>query len=253
MTYSMLCASVADLLEPWHDGELPLDQQVAVEGHLAVCAACSATARELTELRRALLASQDTPPPAALDSTLDRMTDAVISRVRVERELSWPAQFARLFEDMHLVWAGLAATGATAACIALVAALLQFAPDPREDSLSGVLAALAAPGSNRNPVRIDERTQLPRLDEDDVLPAMFAALPDTSALQHTPLAVAGIVTQEGVLAHASLLSGADYRDAERRVINTVQHSRFRPAQRGGEPVAVNLVWLLEQTTVRGKI
>ena len=35
-------------------------------------------------------------------------------------------------------------------------------------------------------------------------------------------------------------------------MQAVATTRFRPAQRHGTPVAVNLIWLFEQTTVRGK-
>ena len=36
-------------------------------------------------------------------------------------------------------------------------------------------------------------------------------------------------------------------------MDAVSSTRFQPAQRGGAPVAVNLIWLFERTTVRGKI
>ena len=39
MRYSMMCTAVVDLLEPLHDGELAIDEQVQVENHLALCAA----------------------------------------------------------------------------------------------------------------------------------------------------------------------------------------------------------------------
>ena len=51
----MMCSTVVDLLEPLHDGELDVAEQVRVENHLELCAACHATARELRE----------TPAPAS--------------------------------------------------------------------------------------------------------------------------------------------------------------------------------------------
>jgi hypothetical protein len=253
-THSMLCSSVVDLIEPWHDGELPLDRQVAVEGHLAVCAACSATARELRELRDLLHAGEPAPDPA-LDRVLESMTQAVVSRARAERDASLPAQVSRLFEDLHFVWAGLAAVGATAACIAIIGIVLQLAPAQRADSLSGVLATLAEPaGSNRNPVSIDERTSLPRLPRgDDTSSEVLEGLPEPSVRTQAPLMIAGILTQEGRVANAWVLPAWSDREAQRRVIEAVSEIRFQPAQRGGSPVAVNLLWLVERTTVRGKI
>ena len=38
-------------------------------------------------------------------------------------------------------------------------------------------------------------------------------------------------------------------ELERQVMHAVSQARFRPAQRHGTPVAVNLIWLFEQTTV----
>ena len=43
-----------------------------------------------------------------------------------------------------------------------------------------------------------------------------------------------------------------HHEWERRVMRAVSATRFRPAQHNGAPVAVNLIWLFEQTTVKGK-
>jgi hypothetical protein len=248
----MLCATVVDLLEPLHDGELPIDEQVRVENHLAVCAACHATARELREVREIMsagLGTRATCDEAELSRDLDAMSQSVVSRVRTEREASWPVQVARAFEDLHFVYAGLGAMSATASCVATIAALLYFAPAHRDDSLSGMLGALAQPGSNRNPVTLDERImELPRVDDENV-EAFEAALPDAVA-QPSALAVTGILTQEGVVAQASFLRRQEDGAFGRQVMHAVSQARFRPAQRHGEPVAVNLIWLFEQTTVR---
>ena len=63
-----------------------------------------------------------------------------------------------------------------------------------------------------------------------------------------------MVTQEGHLSRASLVEVGGYEKREaRRLMDVVARARFQPAQRDGLPVAVNLIWLLERTTVRGKI
>jgi hypothetical protein len=249
----MMCEAVVDLLEPLHDGELSIDEQVRVEGHLEVCAACHATARELREVRTLMGSALGARAPRNEDQLareLDVMSQAVVSRVRSEREASWPVQIARAFEDLHLVWAGLGAMSATASCIATIGALLYFAPAQRDDSLSGVLAALAQPGSNRNPLSLDERMELPRFEDENV--AALEALPETTT-HPTALAVAGVLTQEGIVAQASFLPAKEDDELERRVMRAVSATRFRPAQHNGAPVAVNLIWLFEQTTVKGKL
>ncbi len=247
----MMCTTIVDLLEPLHDGELAIDEQVHVENHLALCASCHATARELREVRAMMSAALAPRDETQLDRELDAMSQSVVSRMRSEREASWPVQFGRAFEDLHFVYAGLGAMSATLSCIAAIAGLLYFAPAQRDDSLSGLIAALAAPGSNRNPLSLDERMELPRVDDDHV--DVLEGLPESATPHPTALAVAGVLTQEGVVAQASFLPAREDDELERRVMRAVSATRFRPAQRHGSPVAVNLIWLFEQTTVRAKI
>ena len=247
----MMCSTVVDLLEPLHDGELAIDEQVLVENHLALCAACHATARELREVREIMSGGLTVPThtETQLSRELEAMSQSVVSRMRSEREASWPVQFGRAFEDLHFVYAGLGAMSATLSCVAAIAGLLYFAPAQRDDSLSGLMAAMAAPGSNRNPLSMDERMELPRVEDDHV--DVLEGLPESATPHPTALAVTGILTQEGVMAQASFLPAKEDDELERRVMRAVSATRFRPAQRHGSPVAVNLIWLFEQTTVRG--
>ncbi len=45
-----VCWSVRRQLSAFHDGELPVGDQIAVQAHLRECPACAAEARELDEL-----------------------------------------------------------------------------------------------------------------------------------------------------------------------------------------------------------
>jgi hypothetical protein len=211
-----------------------------------------ATARELREMREIMSGGLAAPThdETQLSRELEAMSQSVVSRMRSEREAALPAQIGRAFEDLHFVYAGLGAMSATLSCVAAIAGLLYFAPAQRDDSLSGLMAAMAAPGSNRNPLSMDERMELPRVDDDhfDVL----EGLPESATPHPTALAVTGVLTQEGVMAQASFLPAKEDDELERRrVMRAVEATRFRPAQRHGSPVAVNLIWLFEQTTVRG--
>ena len=285
----LLCASVNRVLEAYHDGELPVEEQIVVETHLAECYLCASEAKSLRMVRDALRASAEAPrrrrrcsstvsrcadttaahagaygdaeqmdgrtrPRAravmSLDAQLASMSSAVISRVKAERAQSLPSRIARLFEDLHLVWAALAATTATATAAAIVAGVLYFAPKERSDSLAGVLSALAAPGSDRNPMVLDKFIAPPRFEAEPIIENMPLTTEGTDVM----LAVSGVVTQDGRLAFPSLVSSSPYSQAEdRRVMDQVSATRFEPATRGGAPVAVNFVWLLERTNVRGKI
>lgn len=248
----MLCASVSRVLEAYHDGELPIEEQIAVESHVSECALCASQAKSLRMLRDALRASADTTPdeqatPAQIEARLNGMATAVISRVRAERQQSLPVRVARAFEDMHLVWAALAATTATATCAAVVAGVLYFAPKERDDSLAGLMAALAAPGSDRNPMMLDNRVNLPWFESDANLPIV----PSTADTDES-FAISGVLTQEGRVAFPSLLSSSYGSAADRSVMDAMANARFEPATRGGAPVAVNLVYVFERTTVKGK-
>lgn len=249
----MLCASVNRVLEAYHDGELPIQEQIAVASHVSECALCASQAKSLRMVRDALRATADTTPdeqatPARVEAHLNGMAAAVISRVKAERQQSLPVRVARAFEDMHLVWAALAATTATATCAAVVAGVLYFAPKERDDSLAGLMAALAAPGSDRNPMMLDNRVILPRFESDANVPMV----PATTADSDESFAISGVLTQEGRVAFPSLLSSSYGSAADRSVMDAMANARFEPATRGGAPVAVNLVYVFERTTVKGK-
>jgi len=243
----MVCASVNRVLESYHDEELPVEQQIVVEAHLAECYTCAAEAKSLRQLRDALRATADVTSSDTVEASLASISSEVISRVKAERHESLPARIGRMFEDLHLVWAGLAATSATVSCALIVAGVLYFAPAERGDSLADVMAALAAPGSDRNPMLLDNRIQLPRFELQPSMPTMASVkgeAPDVA------LAVSGVVTQDGRIAFPSLLSSPYSTADDQRLITAVSGARFEPATRGGAPVAVNFVWLLERTTVR---
>jgi Putative zinc-finger len=246
----MVCGSVNRVLEAYHDGELPVEQQIVVETHLAECYLCAAEAKSLRELRDALRATADVTSSELVDASLHSITAEVISRVKAERHESLPARIGRMFEDLHLVWAGVAATTATVTCAAIVAGVLYFAPAERGDSLAGVISALAAPGSDRNPMMLDNRINLPRFELQPTMPTMpevKGASPDVA------LMVSGVVTQDGRIVFPSLLSSPYSTADDQRLILAVSGARFEPATREGAPVAVNFVWLLERTTVSARV
>jgi hypothetical protein len=244
------CAAVRKRLAAFHDGELPVAEQVAVAAHLDGCTTCVAEARTLERIgalvREGAVARVEAAPGVA------HLREVVVARFRAEDAQSWSSQVGHLFEDMHLVWAALSASFATAVCAVLLFGIWYFSPPERADSLAGVLDALATPGSNRNPVRPDDRLSLPRVALDASMPALFSD-PDEDA-EDVVFALNAIVTQEGRVAFPELVaSSRNDRATVVRVMNAVHSARFQPASyRDGSPVAVNLVWLLTHTTVRAK-
>jgi hypothetical protein len=242
------CSAVVRCLEAFHDGGLPVPDRVAVAHHLQDCPACAHEADALARLGATLRAEAAVPAPGA--SEFASMRDAIVGRLQAEHEFSWPVRVGHLFEDMHLVWAGLSATAATVTCAALLFAIWFLSPPERADSLAGVLSALASPGSDRNPVSIDQRMRLPRVSDEAVLPAVLAS---TATEEDLVFALAAVVTQEGRIARSEVLVSNHRGRDVLRLMNAINEARFQPASLRGAPVAVNLVWLLTHTTVRAKV
>ena len=116
-------------LQDWIDGDLDLAHRIAVDEHLANCAACRAHLSALRSLDAALTVGVVTQ---TLDVTFDRRvvdglsaaseTARVAARLRLERE--WRDQQTALSHQWHDVWKSLTlnALAATAVLIALLTA-----------------------------------------------------------------------------------------------------------------------------------
>ncbi len=250
------CSPVRRLLGEYHDHELPIDQQVAVEGHLRRCPACAAEARGLHTVSTVLRV-------AALDRTrdadlrpLDGLASDVISRMRAEREESLSRTIERRFEDFHLVWAALGATAATVACVAITVGIFYLGNrSERPDSLAALIAAISNAGSNENPVDASAGMALPRQENDEI-----AAIPE-NVRDEELCALNATITREGRVAEMQLLMSEGLNGSGTtapnwkivgEMLDSAARARFEPARSGGEPVAVNMVWLLAHLTVRPK-
>jgi len=243
------CKRTRRALEAFHDGELPLRDQVAVQVHLAQCGACAAERARLAgvgvRLREAMA-----DPMLEDAQTVGRR---VLVTLPVVRELSWRRQIAVLFEDMHLVWAGMGASAATLVCVAAALGLMRLTLREQPASMKAMIVAMADPGSNRNPLAPDGRLLMPT--------ASLAGMVDPPMLdrEDTLLAFAAVVTREGTVRNLELLlQDASHAPVGARALgalrDAVSQTRFEPARAlGGAPVAVNMVWLVAQTRVRGKM
>jgi len=257
MMHARQCADVREQLEAFHDGELSIDEQVAVQGHLGECVACALLAAELDELSRSLrdVASAQHAPAEVIGVSRN-----VIERLRVEAQFSVGARLSALFQDMHLVWAGLGATLAMFICIIGSASVLHAASQERPDSLAALIAVLANPGSNANPVSLDAEMMVPRARSE-----MGVGLSGEDAA----FALAAVVTREGRIQNLEVLA-AEYASTLKvkpevvvAMLNEASRAQFEPAQARapvcrfntqacGVAVAVNLVWLVTSTTVKGR-
>jgi hypothetical protein len=247
----LTCAAVRRRLQAFYDRELPVPEQIAIEAHLNDCPPCTRDLRDVQLVGQALRLAA--APGPADDWT--GLQPGVISRMRAEAHESWTARAARAFDDMHLVWIALASTAATFVCAASVLSMLHFASPERADSLAAMISVISLPsdaargaGSDLNPARLDRFIRAPSVPNDGIVYAMLEnqVVDDRDRM----LAVSAVVTREGRLSGLELLNDGQ-EDAEvTDIVNALSQSRLEPAQYGGSPVAVNLVWLVAHTTVK---
>ena len=241
------CVSVREHLEAFHDGELPLEEQLRVREHLDECVGCACESSDLVGLRQAL---RDVPllTRAQVPGPPDGWTSGVLEQVRVERELSWHTWLLSVFDDMHLVWPALGATGAVLICLLASAEVMQATNEQRPDSLAGIIDYLASPGSNGNPARLDGFTMVPRRHAPSDWPV---------ASEDAVLALSAVVTREGRIQNIEMLAAEQARALKVKpevvlaMIDAASRAQFEPARAGGAPIAVSMVWLLAHTTVVG--
>jgi Putative zinc-finger len=267
------CEYAREHLDGFVDGELSVDEQVAVESHLRWCRTCAARVEDLQLIGHSIRLGSLTPHAVDEDArTVSDLHASVLMRVRAEEEQSLGAQFREMFADMRLLWPALGATAAVTICLAGALSVLQLASLERPESLATMLDTLANPGAERNPLmpgnnaRVDplflkyldsDRAggiSLPRASDDQV---MFEGIPEQEAM----FAVAAVVSREGRIANYELLKSERTGQRPERersvhandvemVLDAVRQSRFAPAQTPlGRTVAVNMVWLIFMTTV----
>ena len=258
------CETTRGMLPGFMDGELSVADQVALEAHLRWCRTCSAHVEDLRIIGESLRLF--VPSPSDEDPALDALQAGVVSRLRVEQDLSWTTYVRHVFDDLHVVWAAVGATVGVFACLLLTVGVIAETDKRASDSLAAIMDALGSPGSDENPMLLDNRMSPPRL----AMPVLFDDSPELMRIPKNDavLALSTVVTREGRIADYSLLPiqparggegrNGEYRgdaamthDETSRLLTAVLPLRFAPAQAGGSPVAVNMVWLLARTTVKG--
>ena len=239
------CRATRRLLEAYHDGELPMEARASIQNHLRQCASCSAERHRLRQVGVELREAASDHAPADPDA-LGRQ---VLVRLAIGPEPSLTKRVRALFDDMHLVWPALGAVAATLACVAAALGLMRLTLREQPSSMAALIGVLADPGSNRNPVSLDGRLLVPRT---------YGLNPPVVDREDAVFALAAVVTREGRVSALELL----LQDAGRspvgpraivELLDAAAQTKFEPARAGDTPVAVNVVWLLAQTRVRGRI
>jgi hypothetical protein len=245
----LTCEAARRRLQLFHDDELPVSEQIAVASHVEWCEACADALAELRFMRVALRASA---PGRHVLSTEEAgsLQSAIAGRLQAERDLSLANRVREMFDDMHLVYAGLGAMAAIVVCIGVTLGMMRVATAGRT-SLAMIINVLATPGSNENPVPVNGPVLMPR-----AVGEAFSTATDDTSEEDRVFTLAAVVTREGRIRNLELLQangGEDKLDDAKLVDNlltAVSRARFEPARVDGLPVAVNMVWLVARTTVR---
>ena len=242
----MTCRWIRRRLAAYLDDELSVDDRIAVDGHLEGCAACMRMAEEGRELSRAVrLAAGDRID----DELVERLRVAggmALSRIAAEREVARTTGMRGLANDIHRVWLAGAACVATAVCAVFAVSVVSTVRSP--DSLAAMMEALSNPGSNENPVQLRTGMVAPQLSPDAVL----LTLPEPMPLPGSPTGVtfAVVVTREGTVSGLEVLASSGPAPGSwPDLLDSASGARFLPAEYRGAPVAVNMVWVVEQVTI----
>jgi len=254
---ALTCAAARRQLDAFHDEELGVGDQIAVSAHLEWCDACAAAYADLRLVRdavRAIVPGRQALSPE--EATTIRAS--VVNRVRAEHTWSLAVRLRDMFEDMHFVYAGLGST------VAMLVSVLTFA----------AMFHLAAqgPGSNANPVSLDGRMLMPVALDGGFLtlidpggpsgPATFLGQAGPMGALDSEFMITAVVTREGTVENPELVHamsdqkpiapGTDEARAAETLMGAMSRARFEPARMGGQRVAVNMVWLVSNTTVLGE-
>ena len=256
MTY-VGCNQARELLEGLIDGELSMADQLAVESHLRWCRDCTLRVQDMRLIGSALrLGGAGTPARREDEVTVAAMNDAVLLRVRAEREQAFTLRLREMFTDMRFMWPALGATIAVAICVGVAAGVLQASTADDPESLREIFPHLARPGTEQNPLRpANNGISIPRLYADDAKRAggTLDQIPQDDVIY----AVRTVVNRDGRISNFEVLLSdgniVDSRSAQlgldRAVMAAVQQSRFAPAHTPlGEAVAVDMVWVIAKTT-----
>jgi len=239
----LTCASARHRLHAFHDGELPIADQIAVAAHVDLCRHCAEALADLQLLSSMLRAGA---PVARL--TLDEAAgfqSAVVSRAKAERDSSFVARVRDMFDDMHLVYAGFGAAAATVVCLVIMLSMMRFASSERSDSLAAMVAFLATPGSSADAIAIDAASHARWT-------ARFQAATE-SAQQDAVFALSNVLTREGRLADLERLRARRHKAASDEanmiegLLDAVSRARL---EADGLPSAAGIVGIMTHTTVR---
>ena len=247
------CAATRRRLDAYHDGELAVKDQIAVASHLEWCDSCAENYADMRVMRSTFqsLAHARTSGSSLSGEQLAVFTANVVNRAKAERDLSLFSRVREMFDDMHLVYAGLGATVATVFCVVIMLSMMRFATNERPDSLAAIMTVMATPlecesGNDMADVsgcRARWTARFQRANETAEQDAVFTL---ESVITHQGGRLANL---EALRSHNRHTSVSQAKLIE-GLLDAVSRARFDPTQALLMPDLSGVVWFVEHATVR---
>jgi Putative zinc-finger len=243
----LTCAATRRRLQAFHDRELAIPDQIAVGAHLEWCDQCALALADMRMIGSALQTLA--PGRAAAADESGSFQRAVLNRVKAEREASFFAHVRGMFDDLHLVYAGLGAAAATIVCVMITLGLMRFATAERPDSLAAILSVLSTS------LGCDSVTDLIDGGGCSRWQQQFQRAKE-SAEQDAVFALDAVVIEKGRLADLERLRSHRFRRGAETQIETIEglmDSVYRARVETQNPqlaVTGNMLRVIEHATVR---
>ena len=245
----LTCAATRRRLQAFHDGELAVSDQIAVSAHLEWCDPCAAHLDELRAVRSALQLWTAGRQVLSHDEAAV-FNAAVVNRLQAEEEASLVTRVRAMFDDMHLVYAGLGATAATIVCVIIMLSMMRFATSERPDSLAAIMTVMSTP------LECEFTNEVPDASVCRERWVERFQRANESAEQDAVFALEAVLTRHGRLTSLSARR-EDRRHADagqaklvEGLLDVVSRSRLDPPQPLRAPVGAHMLWLVEHATVR---
>lgn len=249
---TLSCAAARRRVQAFHDQELPVPDQIAVGAHLDRCDACAESLAELRAIRTALhgMASQRL---TLSNEEAGAFASGVVSRHQAEDDASVLTRVRLMFDDMHLVYAGVGAAAAAMVCVAIMLGMMRFATSERPDSLAAIVTVLSTPiecesggdGDDTAGCRARWTERFQRANESAELDAIFTL--DAVVTRHGRLANFAVLRAGGLRGRRSALGQVELIDG---LCDAVSRSRLDSTATPGVSTTGNMLRLVEHATVR---
>src|SRR6266850_4362306 len=244
------CAAARRRLQAFHDRELAVREQIAVSAHLDWCDRCAASLADLRGVRQALQGLAAGRRRLSHDDAAV-FTATVVNRLQAEDDASLFSRVRVMFEDMHLVYAAIGASAATAVCVVIMLSMMRFATNERPDSLAALMTVLATP------LECDSGNDLTDASGCRARWAERFQRANEWAEQDAVFTLEAVVTRHGRLSSLAVLREARHAAAIDQVqlieglLAVVSRARLDRTGSLRLPLSANnMLWLVENATVR---